>query len=60
MVDQGIGFDMDQEAQNAVDSSGLSGMQERARLLGGSVKIVSAPNTGTRVLARIPLPGSAP
>ncbi len=59
VFDRGAGFDLAEAIQNAAHTAGLSGMQERARLLGGSVKIVSAPGAGTRVLAQIPLTGSA-
>lgn len=38
---------------------GLVGMAERARLLGGTLRIGSAPGQGTRVEARIPLEGAA-
>ncbi len=36
---------------------GLSGMRERARLLGGSLGISSTPGGGTRVEAKVPLEG---
>jgi PAS domain S-box-containing protein len=35
-------------------SSGLTGMAERARLLGGSLAIESRPGAGTRLLVRLP------
>jgi PAS domain S-box-containing protein len=53
--DKGPGFIVPRVIQNAAISSGLSGMQERARLLGGSVEIISEPGSGTRVIAEIPL-----
>ena len=53
--DSGTGFDASRIAQNATVSAGLSGMQERARLLGGHVEFQSKPGAGTRVLAEIPL-----
>ena len=34
---------------------GLVGMRERARLLGGRLEISSAPERGTRVVARVPI-----
>src|SRR5205807_6700013 len=37
------------------DSHGLLGMRERAKLLGGRVEVSSAPGTGTRVVARVPV-----
>src|SRR5258708_4660411 len=36
-------------------SSGLTGMAERARLLGGSLAIESRPGAGTRLLVRLPV-----
>ena len=36
-------------------TSGLSGMRERARAVGGSLEIVSNPSEGTRVTATLPL-----
>ncbi len=54
VVDRGTGFDVTQVTCREADSVGLSGMQERVRLLGGSMEILSTPGTGTRVLARIP------
>ena len=57
IVDQGTGFGNLKENQHPADSVGLSGMQERARLLGGQVEIVSEIGVGTRVIASIPLAG---
>lgn len=51
--DDGIGFNVEEGLQS--DRFGLKGMREWARLLGGDVKIVSAPNHGTRISAVIPL-----
>jgi signal transduction histidine kinase len=53
VADEGAGFDpslLDEEP-----STGLTGMQERAELLGGELTIDSAPGAGTRLLARLPL-----
>jgi len=50
--DQGVGFDPD--AVPSI-SNGLSGMRERAGLLGGHLTIDSAPGAGTRVTAELPL-----
>lgn len=36
-------------------SSGLTGMRERARLLGGELTIESAPSSGTRLTAALPI-----
>ncbi len=52
--DLGIGFDVD-KAMDGGTSSGLTGMHERAVLLGGHFKVHSSPGGGTRVVARFPL-----
>ena len=50
--DRGRGFD---KAAALGASSGLTGMGERARLLGGSLSVESRPGAGTRLLARLPV-----
>lgn len=55
VVDDGVGFDVE-HATHAGKGLGLFGMRERAQLLGGSVDIRSAPDDGTTVIIRIPLP----
>lgn len=55
--DQGRGFDA--EAALTGPSIGLAGMAERAHLLGGRLTIDSAPESGTRLLAELPLGGHA-
>lgn len=53
ITDAGRGFD-----PNAVDAhchGGLSGMRERAELLGGSIEIDAAPNAGVRIRATLPI-----
>lgn len=53
--DDGGGFDVDScPAPGPEGGYGLFGMRERARLLGGEVKIESTPGWGTRVLAHLP------
>jgi PAS domain S-box-containing protein len=52
--DRGAGFDA-HGVGAAGTSGGLSGMQERARLLGGRLEVESAPGAGTRVTAELPL-----
>ncbi len=52
--DRGRGFDVD--AALAGPSSGLAGMRERARLLGGRVTMESAAGAGTRLRLVLPLP----
>lgn len=55
--DDGIGFDVETALHRAAQgaSLGLLGMQERVLLLGGRVRIESAPNEGTRISASFPL-----
>jgi len=48
--DDGCGFDPDAQA----DGIGLAGMRERMDLLGGSMRIESAPGKGTRLFFRAP------
>ena len=50
--DRGVGFRPESAWTGA--SSGLAGMRERARLVGGRFRIDSAPGTGTRLEARLP------
>jgi signal transduction histidine kinase len=51
--DEGVGFNP--RAIRAHTTSGLRGMQERARLLGGQLRIESVQDKGTRVVARLPV-----
>ena len=50
--DRGRGFD---PRALGTGSSGLAGMQERARLVGGSLTVDTRPGAGTRLEARFPL-----
>ena len=52
--DNGRGFDP--EEAKARKSLGLVGMQERALLLNGELKVEGVPGTGTTMTLRIPLP----
>jgi len=56
--DDGRGFDPDRcpEPEDR-EGFGLKGMIERARLLGGALRIESAPGVGTRIEAVVPLGG---
>ena len=49
--DDGRGFALDPNG----DGLGLAGMQERLALLGGRLKIESAPDRGTTIVAEVPL-----
>jgi DNA-binding NarL/FixJ family response regulator/two-component sensor histidine kinase len=44
----------------AGDSYGLLGMRERARLLGGSLRVTSGQGIGTRVVVEVPVQGTVP
>jgi len=54
IADDGIGFDVEASFQRG-ESSGLSGMRERAALLGGRFMVQSVPGEGTTVTAELPL-----
>jgi PAS domain S-box-containing protein len=54
ITDYGVGFDPVVVLSEHV-SSGLSGMSERARLLGGELLIESYPGAGTTLTTRLPL-----
>jgi two-component system NarL family sensor kinase len=52
--DNGRGFDVDAPRQPG-RGFGLIGMQERARLLNGTLSVCSEPGTGTQIEVRLPL-----
>jgi PAS domain S-box-containing protein len=60
--DDGCGFDVAaaRRSSRRADHLGLVGMEERAALLGGAIRIESAPGQGTTVLAEIPLNPGGP
>jgi signal transduction histidine kinase len=51
--DEGVGFEV--EAVRPEQSSGLAGMEERARATGGQFRLQSEPGAGTVVVAALPL-----
>lgn len=55
VTDDGRGFDP-RSAGRRADSFGLTGMQERAELLGGRLQVTSAPGAGTTVELAVDLP----
>jgi signal transduction histidine kinase len=57
VADAGKGFDV-AAALAAGQSSGLSGMRERAAALGGKLDIESSSAGGTRLTAELPLPAA--
>jgi signal transduction histidine kinase len=54
VTDAGAGFDVDAVLSQPV-SSGLFGMRERVRLVGGTLSIESVRGAGTQVMAELPL-----
>jgi signal transduction histidine kinase len=50
--DWGIGFNPGEVEEGRF---GLAGMRERARLLGGTISVQSAPGKGTRIAVKLPL-----
>jgi signal transduction histidine kinase len=56
VTDMGAGFDRSQ-ARAAAPSGGLSGMHERAVLVGGQLAVQSARGKGTSVTAELPIQG---
>jgi signal transduction histidine kinase len=52
--DDGAGFEREGGSRDGM-RLGITGMQERAGLLGGSVTVESSPGHGTTVYARVPL-----
>ena len=55
VTDDGRGFHPQQPVTAGRQPLGLLGMRERAALLGGEMRIVSAPNSGTGIHVQIPL-----
>ena len=53
VADDGVGFDVD--AVPVGVSSGLVGMEERARSTGGRLRVRSSPGRGTSVVAELPI-----
>lgn len=57
VIDDGVGFEPDdREDGSAYAGLGLFGMQERAKLLGGTFSVRSRPGVGTRISVEIPRP----
>lgn len=57
--DDGVGFDVQHRAAQLSSEKrmGLRSMNERVGLLGGTMKIQSQPNKGTKIYIKIPIPG---
>src|SRR5829696_3410806 len=56
VVDDGRGFLWEPEFGWSSRGEGLPGMRERAELLGGTLRVESAPGAGTRITVMLPLP----
>ncbi len=56
VVDDGRGFLWEPEFGWSSRGEGLPGMRERAELLGGTLRVESAPGAGTRIAVMLPLP----
>lgn len=54
ITDSGIGFDAN--AVKGQGGLGIPSMEERVRLVNGSIQIESAPGKGTRITVHVPLP----
>jgi two-component system NarL family sensor kinase len=57
--DDGQGFDATKMRAGGRSGYGLVGMNERAKLLGGSLQVQSSPGEGTRIEVAVPLPAEA-
>ncbi len=60
ITDQGQGFDPTIPVLGADHGAGLTGVRERARLVGADLDILSAPGSGTTIRLRLPLPPPLP
>ena len=56
VVDDGCGFSPEPGMQLIGRGEGLPGMRERAAVLGGELRIKSAPGAGTQISVSVPLP----
>lgn len=56
IMDDGQGFEPAAVQQRPESGFGITGMSERARLLGGELQICSSPGTGTSINATVALP----
>jgi PAS domain S-box-containing protein len=56
--DDGTGFELPEQYESLASNGklGIMGMYERAKLLGGTLKIQSEPGKGTLVITEVPLP----
>jgi two-component system nitrate/nitrite sensor histidine kinase NarX len=52
--DKGLGLDLESNQQSGGEGFGLRLMRERAKRIGGSLRIESQPGQGTRVVVSLP------
>ncbi len=52
--DDGVGYDLQRRGQPAAGHFGVSSMQHRARLVGGTLEIFTSPGEGCRVTCTVP------
>ena len=57
--DDGCGFDVEGVTTSRGGGMGLTGIQERASLMGGQLEVESTPGAGTTLFVRIPVQASA-
>ena len=55
IIDNGIGFNINEKKKSKLSGIGLAGMQKRAIQIGGDFKINSTPNIGTHISIKLPL-----
>jgi signal transduction histidine kinase len=58
--DDGRGFDPAQAATPREGHFGIQGMRERAKRLGGTLEVDSAPGRGTRIIVKVPVHAPEP
>ncbi len=54
IIDNGVGFDLEDVSRTVVGHYGLLTIQERARLVGGELTITSRPGQGTAIRGKFP------
>ena len=55
MRDDGVGFEVEKVLQHPEHAVGLSGIQERIRMVNGEVEFKSIPGVGTELRVRLPV-----